>query len=107
MRIRWAPFRPRVAESDPATCPRVERSPDVVSAEHGNRTVLLDRRGEQYFALDGVGAAVWSLLARPATADEIATELALRYDAPEAEIRRDVVEFVDRLVADRLARRVP
>jgi hypothetical protein len=107
MTIRWSPFRSRAAEPGPPARPTFVRSPDVVSAEHGNRTVLLDRRGEQYFALDAVGSAVWSLLARPATAEAIAAELAVRYDAPEQEIRRDVVEFLDRLVGDRLARRVP
>jgi hypothetical protein len=82
---------------------RFRQSADVSSATHGDRTVLLDLRSEQFFSLDDVGHRIWELLGRQASVDEIVIELVAVYDAPEAAIRTDVEAFVTTLVRDRLA----
>jgi hypothetical protein len=82
---------------------RFRQSTEVSAASHGDRTVLLDLRSEQFFSLDDVGQRIWELLGRHATVDEIVAELAGIYDAPEATVRTDVETFVTALVRDRLA----
>ncbi len=82
---------------------RFRQSADVSSATHGDRTVLLDLRSEQFFSLDDVGQRIWESLGRNASVDEIVTELVSIYDAPEAKVRSDVETFVTTLVRDRLA----
>lgn len=81
---------------------RLRRSPNVAAAEQGDRTVLLDLRSEQYFALDAVGTAVWTRLDATRTIDEIAAGVAELYQAPLEDVRRDVLEFVTTLERDGL-----
>lgn len=74
----------------------------MAAAEQGDRTVLLDLRSEQYFALDAVGTAVWTRLDATRTIDEIAAGVAELYQAPLEDVRRDVLEFVTTLERDGL-----
>ena len=46
-------------------------APEVMTAEHEGRVVLLDGRQERYFGLDEVGTAVWSGLEQGLTFTEI------------------------------------
>jgi hypothetical protein len=99
-------FWRRTAGSAVATAPearRYRRSPDVMSAEQGGRTILLDLRSEQYFALDAVGAAVWERLDGGRTVGEVAGCIAGDWQAPPDEVCRDVTEFVAALARDGLA----
>ncbi len=79
----------------------------MAAAEQGERTVLLDLRSEQYFALDAVGTAVWNRLDASRTVDEIAAGVAELYQAPVDDVRRDVLEFVATLERDGLAEECP
>jgi len=101
MALRWPGSR--TSAKPVRSTARFRQSADVSSATHGDRTVLLDLRSEQFFSLDDVGHRIWELLGRRASVDEIVSELAGIYDAPEATIRTDVETFVTTLVRDRLA----
>lgn len=97
----WSRFRS--SRRAPPGARRLRRSAEVVSAADGDRTVLLDLRSEQYFALDGVGAAVWARLEGDRTVEEVAAAVAELYQAPRDEVQRDVIEFVTTLERDGLA----
>jgi coenzyme PQQ synthesis protein D (PqqD) len=101
MAFRWPGTQSTARNVQPGT--RFRRSPDVSSATHGDRTVLLDLRSEQFFSLDDVGQRIWESLGRSASVDEIVAELVAIYDAPEPKVRADVEAFVRTLVRDRLA----
>ena len=101
MALRW--FGSRTSEKLVRPTARFRQSTDVSSATHGDRTVLLDLRSEQFFSLDDVGHRIWELLGRQASIDEIVIELVAVYDAPAEQIRTDVATFVTTLVRDRLA----
>jgi hypothetical protein len=100
MKHLWARWRrPSGSRLD-----RFRRSAGALSAVHADRTVLLDLGSEEYFALDEVGARIWELLERAPTLDEVAHDLADRYDAPVAEIRADAEAFLDGLRRQGLVR---
>lgn len=99
MRLPWSNIRTRPAPAGPV---RYRPASDVTSAAHGDRTVLMDLRSEQFFTLDDVGARIWGILGRTATADEIASSLLAVYDAPADEVRRDVDAFLADLRRDGL-----
>jgi Coenzyme PQQ synthesis protein D (PqqD) len=101
MAIRWPGLR--TSAKGVRSDARYRQSAEVSSATHGDRTVLLDLRSEQFFSLDDVGHRIWELLGRRASVDEIVLELVAIYDAPEADIRTDVETFITTLVRDRLA----
>jgi len=101
MRFPWSNIR-TTAVPDAGT--RWQPTTDVTSVVHGDRTVLMDLRSEQFFTLDDVGARIWESLGRTATVDEITASLVQIYDAPAAEVRRDVEAFVADLSRDGLIR---
>jgi hypothetical protein len=98
LRLRWRSVPTPAAGSGH----RFRRSSDAVGVEQGGRTVLLDGRSEEYFALDEVGSRIWALLDQPRTVDAIADELTRIFDAPADRIRQDVVDLLVRLTRERL-----
>jgi hypothetical protein len=100
MSFRWPSFRSTNAVE--ASAPRYRRSDDVSSASHGDRTVLLDLKSEQFFSLDEVGLKIWEAIGETRTIDQIVTGLSAEYEAPEADIRRDVEAFLHTMVKSRL-----
>ena len=74
-----------------------KQSHRFLATEIDDETILLDLDGGELFALDGPARAIWHALD---TVGDEATLLALlskRYDAPPAQIGRDVGLFLDEL----------
>jgi coenzyme PQQ biosynthesis protein PqqD len=76
---------------------RPMRGASAVSREVQGALVVLDVHSGRYFALDEVGARIWSLCDGSREVVEVASALATEYDAPAAVIERDVVELVEEL----------
>lgn len=79
---------------------RVAPNEAVISTQLDDEAVLLNTHTGLYFGLDAVGARIWELLSGGAAEDEIAQRISQEYDAPEAQIARDVADFLH-LLADR------
>jgi coenzyme PQQ biosynthesis protein PqqD len=77
---------------DLATRPR--RQEGVLMQEAQGQTVLLRLGDGGYYALDEVGAIIWDLCDGSHTVGDIAAQLCGQFDAPEATITADVLEFV-------------
>lgn len=60
--------------------------------------LLFDARTDRYSVLNEQAAAVWRRLAAGAALDEIAADLASRFEADRADILADVTEAVDDLL---------
>lgn len=94
-------FRRR--SSSPAnTASRFRRAVDVTSVDHGDKTVLLDARSEQFFSLDETGKLIWALMATPRTATEIVAALRERFEVPADQITADVTGFLTEMERERL-----
>ena len=85
---------------------RFAHAPDVRSAVHADRTVLLDLRRERYYSLDDVGTRIWALLGEGADVPAMIERLAEEFDAPADRIAADVDAFLLRL-ADEMKVIVP
>ena len=81
---------------------RLRRQEGVLAQEAHGQTVLLRLDDGGYYALDEVGAKIWELCdgARPVA--EIVAALCAEFDAPEATVRADVLEFIGDLRRERL-----
>lgn len=102
----WIPLRRRPAVRT-ASALRYRAAPQVVSARHGDRVVLMDPRRGRYFGLDEVGGEIWRLLGEardPAgrTLAELVDGLESEYEAEREQLERDAVEFLGRLESARL-----
>lgn len=73
---------------------------DVVFREINGEAVLLNLQTGQYFGLDEVGTAIWSLLASRRTVHAVLEGLAERYEAPRERLEADLGRFLE-LLRDR------
>ena len=81
---------------------RLRRQDGVITQEAKGQTILLRLDDGSYYAIDEVGAAIWELCDGVRPVGEIVTILCAGYDAPEATIRADVLEFVEDLRREQL-----
>jgi hypothetical protein len=85
---------------------RVAASETVVYAELDDEIVLLNVESGIYFGLDVVGARIWTLLAEGMNEEEMCERLQDEFAVDARELRADLAEFLDLLVARGLAWRV-
>ena len=66
----------------------------VLAQEAQGQTVLLRLDDGGYYAVDEVGAMIWELCDGQRSLAEIVATLCEHFDAPEATVAADVLEFV-------------
>jgi len=77
---------------------RIRIPSDVLLSEIRDEAVLLDMRSGGYFVLNEVGLRAWRSLSETGLVDDAIRAVAAEFDAPEEEIRRDVLAFVRQLI---------
>lgn len=99
------PADPASAAPAPGAAPdRLVPAPGVRARRVGEETVLLDLGSERYFALDEVGAEIWSGLERGLGAEAILAELLASFDGEEERVRADLEALLAELLAEGLIR---
>jgi len=78
---------------EPDNCVLGEPSPSVRESNGSDGAVLLDIQQGICFSLNPVGATIWGLVKQRKSMDEIISSLVKDFNAPEEQIRSDVVEF--------------
>lgn len=81
---------------------RPRRQDGVLAQQAHGETVLLRLQDGGYYALDEVGAMIWELCDGTRALAEIVTLMCAEFEAPEATVRADVLEFVGDLRRERL-----
>jgi hypothetical protein len=87
---------------DVALDERLQRQDGVLAQEAHGQTVLLRLEDGGYYALDEVGARIWELCDGQLAVGEVVATLCTEFDAPEATVRADVLEFIGDLRRERL-----
>jgi hypothetical protein len=64
--------------------------------------LVVDVKGGLLYPLNAVGARIWELCDGLRSVEEIVAAVAAEFDAPEATIRADTREFIDRLAGAKL-----
>ncbi len=75
----------------------VQQSPSCLAANVQDDMVLMSIERGQYVALDPIGKDIWERLATPCRVDALCRAMVADYDADEAVITADVLEFLDKL----------
>lgn len=76
----------------------VKRNDELIVASIDGELVMLSVEKGQYFGIEGVGTRIWELLESPKTEDSIIESIIEEFEVDEATCRRDVVEFLDRML---------
>jgi hypothetical protein len=72
-------------------------SPDQVSSELHQESVILDLKSGMYFGLNPVGARIWQLVQQPASVDAIIQTILDEYDVAPAQCEADVMQLLGKL----------
>lgn len=83
------------ATLDPATVLR--SSPAPIATSIPGETVILDATSGRYFGLDGVGARVWELLARPIAFGELVRTVRDEYQVDADRCAKDLTVLIGEL----------
>lgn len=75
----------------------VAAKPQHVSVDLDGEAVVLDTDAGVYFGIDGVGARIWELIARPRRVGEVAATLVAEYDVEPEHCRADLERFLSDL----------
>ena len=83
-----------------APADRLLRIPQLVHFQYlDGEGILLDLRTQLYFGLDDVGCRIWELVRESGSEQAICVSLVAEYDVPADEVRKDLAEWIDDLLA--------
>jgi hypothetical protein len=74
----------------------------VLFRELDGEAVLLSLGSERYYGLDEVGTRMWLLLAEHGAIPPAYDALLAEYEVAEDQLRRDLLDLVEKLVAEEL-----
>jgi hypothetical protein len=80
----------------------VQWSADQLAATVDQEVVILSVERGSYYGLDDIGSEIWQRLATAVRVDALCTSLAEKYEADRPTIERDVLQLLEKLVAEGL-----
>jgi len=81
---------------------RVRVGPDVLFRTISDEAVLVNLKTGMYLGLNQVGTRMWTVLNSAGSVQAAYDELLDEYEVEPSELRRDLEDFVDRLVGHQL-----
>ncbi|MCQ2516586.1 MAG: lasso peptide biosynthesis PqqD family chaperone [Saccharofermentans sp.] len=77
---------------------KVMQREDLVAADMGDETVMMDIMSGKYFKLSEVGGSIWNKIEAPKLVSDLIAELLTEYDVSEEECTNQTIEFLTQLV---------
>lgn len=74
------------------------------AAEVDGRIVVLSLKAGSYFDLNAVASKIWDMLSTPCSIESILQDLSWQHDVDTQTLTRDVMSFLQSLLAQRLVR---
>jgi hypothetical protein len=79
-------------------------SEDVVFRDLAGEAVILNLASGTYFGLDPVGTRIWHLIGELGSPGKIVEALLSEYEVDEKQVRRDVDDLIEKLIAKGLVK---
>lgn len=76
---------------------RISPVANLLVHEYGDEGVVLNLNTETYYSLNGVAVRMWQALTSSDTVETAVTTLQAEFEVAEADLRRDVDEFIAQL----------
>lgn len=80
----------------------VARSEEVIASEIDGEVVMMNVALGSYSLLDDIGSEIWGLLERPCPVSDLCEKLMERYDVKKDQCQRDLLVFLNELVANNI-----
>jgi hypothetical protein len=84
----------------------VVQESEPIAAEVDREVVMLSERAGAYFGFDDIGSEIWHLIKEPRRVADVCASLAQSYEVDAETLNRDVVSFLEQLLARNLVRLV-
>ncbi|HEV3060519.1 MAG TPA: PqqD family protein [Vicinamibacterales bacterium] len=81
---------------------RVRVAPDVLFRTISDEAVLVNLKTGMYLGLNQVGTRMWTVLNAADSVEDAYDDLLDEYEVEPSELRRDLQDFVDKLVGHQL-----
>jgi Coenzyme PQQ synthesis protein D (PqqD) len=92
-----------MVESTPMTLETlIGQGKELLSCEVDGEMVLMSVESGQYYYLNQVGSAIWTLLAAPQPVKAVCAALTVSYEVEPAECERGVLAFLEDMRQDNL-----
>ena len=76
----------------------VQRNDDIIFTDLDDTIVMMDPEQGTYYELDAVGTQIWTLLENASSVTDLCDALAVVYDVTPDVCRRDVLEFIEKVL---------
>jgi Coenzyme PQQ synthesis protein D (PqqD) len=76
----------------------------LVSSQIDGEIVMMSVGNEQYYGLDAVGSRIWELIAQPRSVSSVCETLRSEFQVDRDTCQRDVLNFMERLYAEKIIR---
>lgn len=77
----------------------VSRTQDILFADMGGETVMLDMQQNAYFGMDSLASLIWEMLAEPVRISDLCAALQEKYTVDAEECQRDVLDLLTQIQA--------
>ena len=85
---------------------KIIRNSNVLAAEAGAETVMMDIENGNYYGLGRIGSEIWDLLEEPLTVKELCGILVESFDVDEKACLHDIQPFIQQLMDENLVEEV-
>jgi hypothetical protein len=75
----------------------VSRSQDILAADMGGETVMLDMQQNAYFGMDSLASLIWEMLAEPVRVSDLCAALQAKFSVEAEECQRDVLDLLTQI----------
>ena len=82
----------------------VVQNNEPIASRVGDEVVLMSMRADALFGLGTVGSEIWNLIQAPCRVGDICAALVRDFDVDAATCEREVLDFLESLVARELVR---
>ena len=82
----------------------IAQGDDQVSTVVDGETVLMNIGNGKYYQLDDIGSRVWALIEAPTAVSAVCDQLVEEFEVERPTCEADVLQLVDRLLANNLIR---
>ena len=86
---------------------KVQRNPSLIATKVDQEIVMLSIENGAYYGLAKTGGRIWELLSEPRTIQEICDHLQTEYNVDRSICEKQTLDFLWRLVQERLVDLVP
>lgn len=76
---------------------KVSQRPDLVAADMGEETVMMDIMSGKYFKLSEVGGSIWNKIEKPTLVSDVIKSLLEEYEVSEEDCTTQTLDFLTQL----------